>query len=222
MSAAAPARRTRGLAPGIKSDPIPVVENLVVWTAAVFGMISALATLGIVVAFVGEVIARWVGQPFDPTNIVSGLLVTATFSGLAWTTIRGEHVSVQFVADRFGPRTSRVVDIVIWTVGSAYLVWLVIESFQTAVVRTWVSPDLVSDGVSLVSRAPWRWVFSIATVPFALVALLNLTRAILGRHAYDDVEDLAGEAAEALAVTRDETEVAVAIESAIDPTENRS
>jgi TRAP-type C4-dicarboxylate transport system permease small subunit len=200
----AQARRRIALAPGIKDDPIPVVENLVVWTAAAFGMISALATLAIVGAFVGEVIARWLGHPFDPTNLVSGLLVTAVFTGMAWTTIRGEHISVQFVSERFGARFGKALDVLIWALGSAYLIWLVIASFETAAANTWPVAEMVPDGVGLAPRWPWRWVLAIGMVPFALVALLNLARAILGRNPYDDVErpDEApkGEAADALAV----------------------
>lgn len=230
MSSAAPVRRRAALAPGIKDDPVPVVENLIVWIAAVFGVVSAVATLAIVVAFIAEVVARWAGHPFDPTNWVNGFLVLATFSGLAWTTIRGEHVSVQFVAERFSPRASRITDIVIWATGSAYLIWLVITSFQATVALTWpngfywpIDPakmgDQVSDGVSLTSRVPWRWLFSLAMVSFTLVALLNLVRAILGRTLYDDVERgekaPKGEAATVLDVTRDEAEVAAALDAVV-------
>ncbi len=207
-SAASASKRRAALAPGLKSDPIPVIENLIVWLAAAFGIISALATLAIVVVFVAEVIARWTAHSFDPTNIVSGLLVTATFTGMAWTTIRGEHISVQFLSERFGKRTGRVLDIVIWTLGSAYLVWLVYASFETAAANTWPFPEMVPDGVGLAPRWPWRWVLAIAMVPFTLVALLNLVRAILGRHPYDDVdrpdEEPKGEAAEAVAIAEDD------------------
>lgn len=204
MRSADAAKPRVALAPGIKSDPIPVVENLVVWTAAVFGIMSALATLAIVGVFVAEVVARWTGNPFDPTNLVSGLLVAAVFTGMAWTTIRGEHISVQFISERFGPRVGRVLDILIWSLGSAYLVWLVIASFQTAAMNTWPVPEMVPDGVGLAPRWHWRWVLAIGMVPFALVALLNLARALLGRHPYDDVErpdeGPKGEAADVLAV----------------------
>ena len=216
MTSAAPARRPGGLAPGIKDDRIPVLENIVVWISAAFGLISALATLAIVVAFVAEVIARWAGHSFDPTNLVSGLLVTAVFTGMAWTTIRGEHISVQFIAERFGRRTGRVLDIVIWILGSAYLIWLVYASFETAAANTWPYPEMVPDGVSLAPRWPWRWVLAIGMVPFALVAVLNVIRALMGRAPYDDV-DRSGmavpvEAAVALDVTQDEVEVVSAIE----------
>jgi len=190
MSSASPAKPRRAAsAPGLKSDPIPGLENVIVWIAAVFGMIAACATLAIVVAFVAEVVARWLGSPFDPTNLVSGLLVVATFTGLAWTAIRAEHISVQFVSERFSPRFARYLDVAIWGLGSIYLVWLVYEAFMTAAANTWPYPEMVPDGIGLAPRWPWRWAFAIATVPFVLVAILNLIRAILGRHPYDDVMD---------------------------------
>ena len=201
------AAERRGLAPGIKSDPIPVIENLVVWTAAAFGLISALATLAIVGTFVAEVIARWTGHPFDPTNLVSGLLVASVFTGMAWTTIRGEHISVQFVSERFGRRFGKVLDVVIWVLGSAYLLWLVYASFETAAQNTWPIAEMVPDGVGLAPRWPWRWALAIGLVPFALVALLNLARALMGRHPYDDVERTdegpKGEVADALLVVEE-------------------
>jgi TRAP-type C4-dicarboxylate transport system permease small subunit len=171
----------------LKDDPIRVVENVVVWTAAVAAMIATLATLGIVAAFVSSVIARWLGNPFDVTNTVSGLLVTATFAGMAWTTVRGEQVSVQVVTERLSAKANRVLDIVIWSLGSAYLLWLLWASVDRAISRTWPVPETVIDGVSLAPLWPWRWVFAAALLPFLLVVLLNLVRAIIGRRPYDDV-----------------------------------
>lgn len=174
-------------APGIREDPIPVVENAVVWTAAVSAIIATGATLGIVVAFVSSVIARWMGSPFDVTNLVSGLLVTATFAGMAWTTIRGEQVSVQVVTERLGPKANRVLDIVIWTLASVYLAWLMSAAFDRAANRTWPVPETIIDGVGLAPLWPWRWVFAVALIPFLLIALINLARALMGRRPYDDV-----------------------------------
>src|SRR5687767_9374965 len=125
-------------------------------------MIATIATLGIVAAFVGSVIARWLGDPFDVTNLVSGLLVTATFSGMAWTTVRGEQVSVQVVTERLGPKANRILDIVIWSLGSAYLTWLLWASVERAISRTWPVPETVIDGVGLAALWPWRWVFAAA------------------------------------------------------------
>lgn len=174
-------------APGLKDDPIRVVENAVIWVAAVSAMIATLATLGIVAAFVGSVVARWLGDPFDVTNLVSGLLVTATFSGMAWTTVRGEQVSVQVVTERLGPKANRVLDIVIWSLASGYLLWLLWASVDRAITRTWPVPETVVDGVGLAPLWPWRWVFAAALIPFFLVVVLNLVRSILGRRPYDDV-----------------------------------
>ncbi|MCR2764033.1 TRAP transporter small permease [Microbacterium sp. zg.B48] len=174
-------------APGLKDDPIPVVENVVVWTAAVSAIIATLATLGIVAAFVSSVVARWFGQPFDVTNTVSGLLVTATFAGMAWTTVRGEQVSVQVVTERLGPKANHILDIVIWALASGYLVWLLWASVERAIGRTWPVPETVINGVGLTPLWPWRWVFAAALVPFLLVVLLNLLRALRGRRPYDDV-----------------------------------
>lgn len=174
-------------APGLKDDPIPVVENTVVWVAAVSAIIATAATLGIVVAFVTSVVGRWMGNPFDVTNIVSGLLVTATFAGMAWTTIRGEQVSVQVVTERLNAKVNRVLDVIIWTMGSVYLVWLLWASFERAISRTWPVPETIIDGVGLAPLWPWRWVFAVSIIPFLLVVLLNLLRAILGKRPYDDV-----------------------------------
>ncbi|MCU1437146.1 MAG: transporter small permease [Naasia sp.] len=174
-------------APGVKDDPIRVADNVVVWVAAVSAMIATLATLGIVAAFVSSVIARWLGEPFDVTNTVSGLLVTATFAGMAWTTVRGEQVSVQVVTERLGPKANRVLDIVIWALATGYLVWLLVASFDRAVSRTWPVPETIINGVGLAPLWPWRWVFAVALIPFLLVVLLNLARAIMGRRPYDDV-----------------------------------
>ena len=174
-------------APGLKDDPIRGVENVVVWAAAVSAMIATLATLGIVAAFVGSVVARWLGSPFDVTNVVSGLLVTATFAGMAWTTVRGEQVSVQVVTERLGAKANRILDIVIWSLGSGYLLWLLWASVDRAISRTWPVPETVIDGVGLAPLWPWRWVFAAALLPFLLVVLLNLVRSIIGRRPYDDV-----------------------------------
>jgi TRAP-type C4-dicarboxylate transport system permease small subunit len=171
----------------LKDDPIHGVENAVVWTAAVSAIIATLATLGIVAAFVGSVVARWLGHPFDVTNTVSGLLVTATFAGMAWTTVRGEQVSVQVVTERLGPKANRILDIVIWSLASGYLIWLLWASVERAIGRTWPVPETVIDGVGLAPLWPWRWVFAAALIPFLLVVLLNLLRAVLGRRPYDDV-----------------------------------
>lgn len=174
-------------APGLKEDPIPVVENVVVWAAAVSAIIATLATLGIVAAFVSSVVSRWLGNPFDVTNVVSGLLVTATFAGMAWTTVRGEQVSVQVVTERLGARSNRILDVAIWTLASGYLLWLLWASVDRAITRTWPVPETVIDGVGLAPLWPWRWVFAVAMVPFLLVVLLNLARALVGRRPYDDV-----------------------------------
>ncbi|MFV0372901.1 TRAP transporter small permease [Microbacterium sp.] len=174
-------------APSLREDPIPVIENAVVWTAAVSAIIATGATLGIVIAFVSSVIARWLGSPFDVTNLVSGLLVTATFAGMAWTTIRGEQVSVQVVTERLSSKANRVLDIIIWTLATVYLGWLMQAAFDRAAARTWPVPETVIDGVGLAPLWPWRWVFAVALIPFLLVAIVNLLRALIGRRPYDDV-----------------------------------
>lgn len=178
-------------APGLRDDPIPAVENTVVWVAAVSAIVATLATLGIVAAFVSSVVGRWLGSPFDVTNLVSGLLVTATFAGMAWTTIRGEQVSVQVVTERLGPTSNRVLDVIIWSLASVYLVWLLWASVERAISRTWPVPETVIDGVGLAPLWPWRWVFAAALIPFLLIVLLNLARAIMGRRPYDDVMEAA-------------------------------
>lgn len=177
-------------APGIKDDPIPVVENAVIWIAAVSAMVATLATFGIVVAFVGSVVGRWTGSPFDVTNIVSGLLVTATFAGMAWTTVRGEQVSVQVVTERLSAKTNHILDLIIWTLGSAYVLWLMWASFERAISRTWPIPETIIDGVGLAPLWPWRWVFALSMIPFVMIVLLNLVRSIMGRKPYDDVMEV--------------------------------
>jgi len=174
-------------APGLRDDPIPVVENAVIWTAAVAAMIATLATFGIVVAFVWSVISRWAGAPFDVTNLVSGLLVTATFAGMAWTTVRGEQVSVQVVTEHLSDKANRVLDLIIWSISTLYIVWLLWASFERAISRTWPVPETVIDGVGLAPLWPWRWVFAVSMIPFLLVVVINLVRSILGRRPYDDV-----------------------------------
>lgn len=176
--------------PGLRDDPIPVVENAVVWTAAVFAMVATLAVLGIVAAFVGSVIARWFGSPFDVTNLVSGLLVLGTFAGLAWTTVRGEHVSVQVVTEKLNAKVNHVIDIFIWTLASGYLIWLLFAAFERAASRTWPNPEMVIDGVGLAPLWPWRWVFAVSVIPFLFIVLINLARSIMNRRPYDDVIDL--------------------------------
>ena len=175
-------------APGLREDPIPL-ENTVVWTAAVFAMIATLATLGIVLAFVGSVVARWFGSPFDVTNLVSGMLVLATFAGMAWTTIRGEHVSVQVVTEKLSANWNRWIDLFIWVLASGYLVWLLFAAFERAISRTEIG-EMVIDGVGLVPLWPWRWVFAVSLIPFLFIVLINLARSIMGRRPYDDVIDL--------------------------------
>lgn len=177
-------------APGLRDDPIPGIENAAVWTAAVFAMVATLATLGIVVAFVGSVVARWFGNPFDATNLVSGLLVLATFAGMAWTTVRGEHVSVQVVTEKLSAKVNWIIDIFIWTLASAYLIWLTFAAFERAASRTWPDPEMVIDGVGLAPLWPWRWVFAFSLIPFIAIVLVNLARSIIGRRPYDDVIDL--------------------------------
>ncbi len=176
-------------APGLREDPIPL-ENAVVWTAAVFAMIATLATLGIVFAFVGSVVARWLGHPFDVTNLVSGMLVLATFAGMAWTTVRGEHVSVQVVTEKLSARWNRWIDLFIWVLASGYLIWLLFAAFERAASRTWPVQEMVIDGVGLAPLWPWRWVFAASLIPFLCVVLINLARSIVGRRPYDDVIDL--------------------------------
>ena len=177
-------------APAIRKDSIPYVENAVVWVAAVFGIVATVATLGIVVAFVASVVMRWLGDPFDVTNLVSGLLVLATFSGLAWTTVRGEHVSVQVITERLNARVNHILDLIIWTLASGYMGWLIWTAFDRAISRTWPVQEMIIDGVGLAPLWPWRWVFAIAMIPFFAVVLVNLVRSIMGRRPYDDVMEL--------------------------------
>lgn len=177
-------------APSLREDPIPVVENAAVWTAAVFAMIATMSTLGIVIVFVVSVTSRWFGSPFDVTNIVSGMLVLATFAGMAWTTVRGEHVSVQVITERLSAKTNRIIDIFIWVLAGGYLTWLAVAAFERAASRTWPIQEMVVDGVGLAPLWPWRWVFAISLIPFLFIVIVNLIRSILGRRPYDDVIDL--------------------------------
>ncbi|HWL60481.1 MAG TPA: TRAP transporter small permease subunit [Microbacteriaceae bacterium] len=174
-------------APGLRDDPIPVIENVVIWIAAVAAMVATGATLAIVVAFVWSVVARWAGAPFDVTNIVSGLLVLATFAGMAWTTVRGEQVSVQVVTERLSEKVNRSLDLVIWSLASVYILWLLWASFDRAISRTWPVPEMTIDGVGMAPMWPWRWAFAISMIPFILVVLINLVRSIMRRRPYDDV-----------------------------------
>ncbi|HHX45851.1 MAG TPA: TRAP transporter small permease [Brevibacterium sp.] len=177
-------------APGLRNDPIPVVENAVIWVSAVFAMVATGATLAIVIVFCVSVIFRWSGAPFDITNLVQGLLVLATFSGMAWTTVRGEHVSVQVVTEKLSARANHVIDIFIWTIATGYLIWLTIAAFELATRRTWPAFEMADTGQGMVAVWPWRWVFAIALIPFIFIVLINLARSIMGRRPYDDVIDL--------------------------------
>jgi TRAP-type C4-dicarboxylate transport system permease small subunit len=115
------------------------------------------------------------------------MLVTATFTGMAWTTIRNEQISVQFVAERWGPTVNRWLDILIWAFATGYLVWFLYAAFTVAAANTWPIAEMVPDGIGSAPRWQYRWILAIAMVPFGMVSVLNLIRAVIRRDPYDDV-----------------------------------
>jgi len=177
-------------APGLRSDPLPG-ENAVVWVSAVMGLISAVAILILVIGMTAQVITRWVADTSLPgmTSLAQAMLLLSIFFALSWAAVRGEHISVRLVTDRLPDRSQRWIDVAIWLVTTAFMVWLTWASAALALRRT-MDGESNAD-VSLVWPIwPWRWVMAVGLAAFTVMSLMNLVRSLLGRRPYDDSASL--------------------------------
>ncbi|GAA4431163.1 hypothetical protein GCM10023169_35410 [Georgenia halophila] len=172
-------------APGLRKDAVPF-ENVVVWIAAVFGIISAVGVVVTMLAIATQVLVRWITDYSIPglVELSQSCLVVSIFCGLGWAGIRGEHVSVRLLTDRLSHRVNHVIDVIVWTGGSIFMAWLTAAAVLRAIEST--ADGEAGPSVTLVWYLwPWRWVMAVGLAVLTLVALTNLVRAFLGRMPYD-------------------------------------
>lgn len=188
------------------------VEKFVRFLSRALAVVSAFAIVLMVLAVVADVAVRnTTGASLrGMIEIAETSLVVSVFFGLAWAGIKGEHVAVTLVVDRFGPTLTRVTNIFVWTVSSGFLIWLLYATTLRAIDSTGMQEQRF--GLVRWPLYPMRWVIVAGVAALLLVTLLNLARSIAGKTAL-------GPNSELEAVLAQGKEAAVAVSGAAAPAE---
>lgn len=172
-------------APGTQA-PLPG-ERLVLLAARVSAVLSALAVVTIMVAIALQVLVRAVWGFTLPgmLEIAQSCLVIAVSFGLAWAAVTGEHVAVTLVTDRLSLRVNRILDVVVWSVSTLFVGWLLVAGTLRALEAT----ERGEQGFGIITwyEWPWRWFIAVGFLVLLAVCVMNLVRSVTGRRPYDQV-----------------------------------
>lgn len=162
------------------------MEKAVTATSRLLAIVSALSLVVLMLAIASDVAMRFISKASLPgmLELAESSLVVAVFFGLAWAGIKGEHVAVTLLTDRLGARANAVIGVAVWSVSSVFLTWMLYATFENALDAT----ANLEERFGLVRWPiyPFRWVIAFGIAVFLLVSILNLVRAIRGRHALGD------------------------------------
>ena len=152
-----------------------IADRIVVVLVQAAGAAAALLMMFCALSIFAGVVTRGLGIPLAwPTEIVPHLLVVSVMLASAEAFRRGEHIAVDFLAERLGPFTRRAVDV--WASATVvYLaVLLVLQGFEM------ISFSRMT-GIRTFDRLdfPVWWVQSVIPVGGILLGLAAL-RALLG------------------------------------------
>lgn len=157
-------------------------------------IISASSIVVLMLAIVTDVTVRTLRGSSVPgvLELAESCLVVAVFFGLAWAGMKGEHVSVSLIADRFGPGANRVFAIVAWALSTGFLAWLLYASVDKAISATRLGESRF--GLMEWPLYPWRWAIAIGVGAFLLVSAANLVRAVKGQdlHGASSIPEIGG------------------------------
>ncbi|WP_300342883.1 TRAP transporter small permease [Nesterenkonia sp.] len=159
------------------------LEKFVRVLSQVLAVVSAAAIVAMVIAVAADVVARNATGASLPgmIEIAESSLVISVFFGLAWAGVKGEHVAVTLLADRFGPRLSQITSVFVWIIASGYLAWLLLATTLRAIDSTAMQEERF--GLVRWPLYPLRWVIVAGLAAMLLVALVNLARSLTGKAA---------------------------------------
>lgn len=160
-----------------------LLEKSVRILSRVLAVLSAASIVAMVLAVATDVVVRnATGASLrGMVEIAETSLVISVFFGLAWAGVKGEHVSVTLLVDRFNAAWTRITQIFVWTLSSGFLVWLLYATTMRAIDSTSMQEQRF--GLVRWPLYPLRWVIVIGVAALLLVTLLNLLRTIAGKSA---------------------------------------
>jgi TRAP-type C4-dicarboxylate transport system permease small subunit len=157
------------------------LERLVRLASRSMAVIAAIAIVLMVLAVATDVVVRNTTGASLPgmVEIAESGLVVSVFFGLAWAGVRGEHVAVTLVVDRFNEFWTRATHVMVWAVSSSFLAWMLYAATLRAIDSTGMREHRF--GLVRWPLYPLRWVIAVGLFALLLVCLLNLVRCIAGR-----------------------------------------
>jgi len=157
------------------------MEKATIRLGRTLAIISALSIVTLMLAITVDVVFRFISRSSLPglIELAESSLVIAVFFGLAWAGLRGEHVSVTLLSDRLGSRANHVLDLVVWTLASLFLTWMLYATTVRAISSTEAGEERF--GLVRWPLYPLRWVIVIGIAAFLIVAITNLVRVLGGK-----------------------------------------
>lgn len=157
-----------------------IAETLIRGISRLLAILAATSIVAMVLAIAADVIVRNITGASFPgmIEVAETSLVVSVFFGLAWAAANGEHVAVTLLTDRLNRAWMRIVNVFVWTVSSAFVAWLLYASTLRAISSTEALEERF--GIVRWPMYPMRWVLVVGLVALLLVALLNLSRCLVG------------------------------------------
>lgn len=108
--------------------PLRYIERLSTW----FGYISAALVLVAMLVISYAALLRYVvgASTIWQTELVTYLLMFAAFCGAAYGLQNGDHVKIDLVVDRLGPRTRRFVRLIAAILGFCFVAAVAVMAFE--------------------------------------------------------------------------------------------
>src|SRR5699024_10116427 len=157
-----------------------MLEKVVRRTSNILAIISSTAIVVMVVAIATDVVVRNLTGASVPgmIELAETAMVASVAFGLAWAGVQGEHVAVTLLTDRFGMKVKQTVNIVVWTLSSGYLLWLVFANLLRSIESTVMREERF--GIIRWPVYPMRWILLVGFIALLLVCLVNLVRSVKG------------------------------------------
>jgi TRAP-type mannitol/chloroaromatic compound transport system permease small subunit len=123
---------------------LDIIDNISEWTGKIFSFV----TLALMLIVVYDVAMRYIlNCPTEWGLELNGFLLLAiTFLGGAYAFLKGAHVRVTIIHDRFSPRVKAIVDLL------TYLVF-----FMVCIVLLWYGGQVAWDSLTHNTRTPSSW-----------------------------------------------------------------
>ncbi|RWZ46232.1 TRAP transporter small permease [Labedella phragmitis] len=171
-------------------EGLPRIERAVVGLSRLLAIAAAGAIVVVMLSTALNVVVRFTSRATVPgtLEVAQSCLVIAVFFGLAWAGITGDHVSVRLVSDRLGRGANRLLDVIVWTLSTTVVAWMLYASVTRAIDAT----ERRETAFGLIDWPgwPWRWFLVAGLAAFLLVSAVNLARSVSGRIPFgDDADD---------------------------------